>query len=160
MLVNFTGQRAMYKNLQWLGPVHFTEAEQQFAREIQKATGVPEKGLIGEIQPFNEKPGDPEGGSTDVADVSWIVPTVHLSVTTSPAEAPWHAWPVVASGGMSIGHKGLVYAANALSATMVDLFLDPALREKIRAEFAEQTKGHTYKGYIPDGPPPVPEDAR
>ncbi len=158
LLANFTGQRTLDSNLQWLGPLKFSEEEQLFARQIQKATGVPEKGLNEQIRPFNEKPGDPEGGSTDVGDISWIVPTIHLSVTTSPDGAPWHGWPVVASGGMSIGHKGLVYAAKALAATMVDMFKDPAKREAIRKEFAEQTKGTTYKAYVPDGPPPIPED--
>jgi aminobenzoyl-glutamate utilization protein B len=158
MLVNFTGQKTLYNNLQWLGPLKFTEEEQQFAKQIQKATGVAEKGLNSKIEPFIDKPGEPEGGSTDVGDVSWVTPTVHLSVTTAPAEAPWHGWPVVACGGMSIGHKGLIYAAKALAATMVDFYLDPAQRDKIRKEFADQTKGTIYKGYIADGPPPVPED--
>lgn len=158
MLVNFTGQRTLHNNLQWLGPLKFTEEEHQFAKAIQKATGVPEKGLNSEINPFNDKPGEPDGGSTDVGDVSWVTPTVHLSVTTAPADAPWHGWPVVACGGMSIGHKGLIYAAKALAATMVDFYLDPAQREKIRKEFAEQTKGTTYKPYIAEGPPPIPED--
>jgi len=158
MLVNFAGQRILYKNLQWLGPMKFTEEEQQFAKQIQKATNVSPKGLNTEIKPFNEHPGEPQGGSTDVGDVSWIVPTIHLSVTTAPADAPWHAWPVVACGGMSIGHKGLVYASKALVATMVDLYLDPENREKLRKEFEASANGTVYKGYIPDGPPPVPED--
>lgn len=83
--------------------------------------------------------------------------TLHLSVTTAPEAAPWHAWPVVASGGMSIGHKGLDLAAKTLAATMVDLFEDAKLREEIRAEFKEKTKGSVYKPYIPTGPPPVPK---
>ena len=160
MLVNFTGQKTLFNNLQWLGPVKFTEEEHQFAKAIQKATEVPEKGLSGEIKPFNDQVRDPQGGSTDVGDVSWITPTIHLSVTTAPADAPWHAWPVVACGGMSIGHKGLVYAAKALAATAVDFYLDPAQREKVQKEFAEQTKGTSYKGYVPEGPPPVPEDTK
>ena len=76
------------------------------------------------------------------------MPTLHLSVTTAP-ESIWHAWPVVAAGGMSIGHKGLDYAASALGATMVDLFEDAKVREEIRAEFAEKTKGFVYKPIIP-----------
>jgi aminobenzoyl-glutamate utilization protein B len=91
-----------------------------------------------------------------VADVSWIVPTLHVSVTTAAEGAPWHAWPVVACGGMSIGHKGMLHAAKVLAATMVDLFDDAKTREAIQAEFKEKTKGHIYKPYIPDGPPPVP----
>jgi aminobenzoyl-glutamate utilization protein B len=93
-----------------------------------------------------------------VADVSWIVPTLHFSVTTAPEAAPWHAWPVVACGGMSIGHKGMEHAAKALAATMIDLFEDASVRESVQAEFREKTRGHVYKPYIPDGPPPVPKD--
>ena len=66
-----------------------------------------------------------EGGSTDVGDVSWVMPTLHLSVATAPHDAPWHAWPVVASGGMSIGHKGMLRRAKTLAATMVDLYDEP-----------------------------------
>src|SRR6185295_5932071 len=114
-------------------------------------TGVEAKGLNGAIQPMEEQRPDPPGGSTDVADVSWIVPTLHLSVTTAPQDAPWHAWPVVACGGMSIGHKGLAQAAKALATTMVDLFEDPKAVAAIQAEFKENTRGQVYKPYIPDG---------
>ena len=82
--------------------------------------------------------------------------TLHVSVTTAPVDAPWHAWPVVACGGMSIGHKGMLHAAKTLSTTMVDLFENSNTRAAIRAEFTKQTEGVTYKAYIPDGRPPVP----
>ncbi|MBI2956115.1 MAG: amidohydrolase, partial [Acidobacteria bacterium] len=158
MLVNMTGARLLNANLIQLGPIEYTEEEQEFARAIQRATGKEPKGVDGSIQPIKDPPPeDPPGGSTDVADVSWIVPTLHLSVTTAAKDAPWHSWAVVATGGMSIGHKGLVLAAKTLAATMVDLFEDASEREAIRAEFAEKTKGHVYKGYIPDGPPPLPQ---
>jgi len=157
MLVNMAGARLLHANLTWLGPIHYTEEEQEFARAIQRATSKEPKGLDGSIQPLEENPGEPEGGSTDVADVSWIVPTLHLSVTTAPVDTPWHSWPVVATGGMSIGYKGMLQAAKTLAATMVDLFEDPAALEAVRAEFKEKTKGQVYKGYIPDGPPPVPK---
>ena len=158
MLANMTGARLIHNNMSALGPLEFTDEEQAFARAIQRATGVEETGLKTELEPFDEDPGEPEGGSTDVADVSWVTPTLHLSVTTSPYRAPWHAWPVVASGGMSIGHKGMLYAAKALAVTMVDLFTDSDARDAIRAEFDEKTAGFTYEGYIPDGPPPVPPE--
>jgi len=158
MLVNMTGAKLIQANFNWLGPIQYTNEEQEFARAIQRATGVEAKGLNGAIQPLEEPKGDPPGGSTDVADVSWIVPTLHLSVTTAPEGAPWHAWPVVACGGMSIGHKGLAQAAKALAATMVDLFEDAKAIEAIQSEFKSQTKGQVYKPYIPDGPPPVPKN--
>jgi aminobenzoyl-glutamate utilization protein B len=156
MLVNMTGQRAAHANMEWLGPIQFTAEEQQFAKTIQKETGVAEKGLVATVKPFEENPGKPEGGSTDVADVSWNVPTIHLSVTTAPIGAPWHGWPVVACGGMSIGHKGMLWASKALAATMVDLYRDPKLVENVRAEFAKSTEGLTYKPYIPEGAPKTP----
>jgi aminobenzoyl-glutamate utilization protein B len=157
MLVNQAGERLLHANMTWLGPIEYTEAEQEYAKRIQKETGVPEKGLNGAVKKLDEHPGDPEGGSTDVADVSWNVPVLHVSVTTAPAGSPWHAWPVVACGSMSIGHKGMTFAAKTLAATMVDLFEQPAKRAEIQQEFAEKTKGTTYKGYIPDGPPPLPK---
>jgi aminobenzoyl-glutamate utilization protein B len=156
MLVNMAGARLLHSNLTWLGPIKYTAEEQEFARAIQRVTGVEAKGLNGEIQPLKEQPPDPPGGSTDVGDVSWIVPVLHLQVATAPEDTPWHSWAVVAASGMSIGHKGLIHASKTLAATMVDLFEDAKLREEIRAEFKEKTKGHVYKPYIPPGPPPVP----
>lgn len=156
MLVNRAGERLLQANMEWLGPIQFTAEEQEFAKTIQRETGTEPKGLDGSIKPLDENPGDPEGGSTDVADVSWNVPILHVSVTTAPVNAPWHAWPVVASGGMSIGHKGMTFAAKTLAATMVDLFEHPEKRAEIRREFEESPKGVVYKGYIPEGPPPIP----
>jgi aminobenzoyl-glutamate utilization protein B len=159
MLANLAGARVLNKNLEWVGPIRYTDAEQEFARAIQRATGKEESGVDGSIQLIKDPPpADPPGGSTDVGDVSWIVPTLHLSVTTAPKGTPWHSWPVVAAGGMSIGHKGLEHAAKVLAATMVELFEDAELRAAMRAEFKEKSGGQVYKGYIPEGPPPVPQD--
>lgn len=160
MLVNYTGARLIHENLVALGPIEYTDDEQAFAKAIQRATGTPEKGLDGSVQSLEPEGLPPDGGSTDVGDVSWLVPTLHLSVTTGALDAPWHAWPTVATSGMSIGHKGMMYAARALAATMVDLFQQPAVRAAIRAEFAEQTRGFVYRPYVPDGPPPIPAPAR
>jgi len=110
------------------------------------------------VKPFEENPGPAEGGSTDVADISWNIPTIHLSVTTAPADAPWHGWSVVACGGMSIGHKGMIYASKALAATMIDLFKDPNNVKTIRADFATKTEGVKYVPYIPPGPPRLPRE--
>jgi len=156
-LVNLAGAKVVYKNLEWLGPVLFTAEEQEFAKAIQKATGVEPKGLETKVKPWAEPKPDPDGGSTDVGDVSWVVPMLGLGVTTAPLDAPWHAWPVVACGGMSIGHKGLIYAAKALAATMVDLYEDAKTVQAIQAEFKEKTKGIVYKPFVPDGPPPLPK---
>jgi aminobenzoyl-glutamate utilization protein B len=158
MLVNQAGERLLQSNMEWVGPIQYTAEEQEFAKTIQRETHIEPKGMSGAVKPLNEHPGGPEGGSTDVADVSWNVPVLHVSVVTAPLNSPWHAWPVAASGGMSIGHKGLTYASKVLAATMVDLFEQPEKRAEIRREFEASTQGTVYKGYIPDGPPPLPKD--
>jgi len=155
--INETGLQLLHANMTWVGPIQYTAEEQEFARAIQRVTGKATKGLDGSIQPLKPILPDPPGGSSDVGDVSWNLPTLHFYATTAPVDAPWHAWPVVASGGMSIGHKGMMFAAKTLAATAVDLFEDAAMREAIRAEFAAKTKGFVYKPSIPDGPPPVPK---
>jgi aminobenzoyl-glutamate utilization protein B len=156
MLVNMTGERLAQQNLEWLGPLQFTAEEQEFAKAIQRANRIAEKGLNPAITPFEANPGPAEGGSTDVADISWNMPTIHLSVATAPADAPWHGWSVVACGGMSIGHKGMIFAAKALASTMIDLFADPKNVKAVRDEFAKKTSGVQYKTYIPEGPPKLP----
>ena len=155
ILVNETGERLLDANLRWVGPIAYTPEEDAFARELQKAAGVEPVGMDAAIGSLEGQ--EQEGGSTDVGDVSWNVPTLHVSVATAPRGVPWHAWPVVAAGGMSIGHKGMVLAAKTLAATMVDLFDDPAARAAVRAEFEKKTQGFVYKPYVPDGPPPVPK---
>ena len=89
---------------------------------MQKANGKPALGIDGKIRPLRETLESPGGGSTDVGDVSYNVPVVSLAATTAPKGVPWHSWSVVASSGMSIGHKGMMHAAKALGMTMIDIF--------------------------------------
>jgi aminobenzoyl-glutamate utilization protein B len=156
LLVNKSGAEALQKNLEVLGPILYSDEEISFAKKIQAETGVEQTGLNGNIVPVKPTKENPDGGSTDVGDVSWVVPEITLLVTTAPANAPWHAWPVVACGGMSIGHKGMLFAAKALGMTMVDLFENEKLRNAIRLEFEQKKNNHVYKAYIPEGPPPIP----
>ncbi|HZY79576.1 MAG TPA: amidohydrolase [Cyclobacteriaceae bacterium] len=156
LLVNRKGAEALQKNLEILGPITYTDDEIAFAKKIQEVQGGNQTGLDGTIHPLKETAEHPAGGSTDVGDISWIVPEISLTATTAPANTAWHGWSVVACGGMSIGHKGLVLASKSLGMTMVDLFENEQLRKDIRAEFDQRKGGHVYKPYIPDGPPPIP----
>jgi aminobenzoyl-glutamate utilization protein B len=156
ILVNRTGAGALQKNLEILGPVVYTTEEIAFAKKIQEVSGGEQTGPDGGIHPLKETAADPVGGSTDVGDISWIVPEITLIATTAPANTAWHGWSVVACAGMSIGHKGLIIAAKSLAMTMVDLLEDEKLRKEIRTEFEKRKNGHVYKTYIPEGPPPLP----
>jgi len=155
ILINTAGAELLDANLRWLGPITYTPAEQEFARALQRAAGVEPAGMDGDIHPLQGQ--EPEGGSTDVGDVSYNVPTLHFSVTTAPRAVPWHSWYVVAASGMSIGHKGMMHAAKTMAATMVDLYENPKALAAVKADFADKIKGRTYKSFIPAGPPRPPE---
>ncbi len=154
VLVNRTGGAIMQKNLEILGPITYTEEEEIFGKAIQKATEKPELGMDATIKPLRETLDTPGGGSTDVGDVSWNVPNINLSVTVAPKGTPWHSWAVVACGGMSIGHKGMIYATKALSMTAIDLFENPKLVDEVKEEFIMRKGDEVYKAMI-DGPPPI-----
>lgn len=156
LLVNRTGAEALQKNLETLGPIIYTADEIAFAKKIQEAQGAEQTGLDGAIHSLKATEEHPEGGSTDVGDISWNVPEITLVTTTAPKNTAWHGWSVVACGGMSIGHKGLVFSSKALAMTMVDLFENEQLRKDVRAEFEKRKGTHVYKAYIPEGPAPIP----
>lgn len=155
ILPNRVGGAAVQKNLETLGDISYTAEETAFAHKIQEATNKPKIGIDGTVKPLRETLEHPGGGSTDVGDVSFIVPVVRLGVATAPKGTPWHSWAVVACGGMSIGHKGMLYAAKALGMTMVDMFKNSKLRAAVKAEFKERKGDYVYKGLLPEGPPPI-----
>jgi aminobenzoyl-glutamate utilization protein B len=150
-------QEAMYANLQRVGPPGFQQEDQDFARQLQEFLGMETSGLATTIKPLNDEPDPPSGGSTDVAEVSWITPTVGLSVATAAEHVPWHSWATSASHGTMGGVRGAWVAARVLALTGTDLFSDPDLRERARAYFLEKTGGRPYVSPLPpDQPPPVP----
>jgi len=153
-LVNRSGGEIMQHNLELLGPISYTEEETVFGKAIQKATGKPEVGMDSKIYPLRETEKSPGGGSTDVGDVSWNVPNINLGVTVAPKDTPWHSWAVVACGGMSIGHKGMVYASKAMAMTMADLFENPKMVQKVKEEFETRKGDEVYEPMI-EGPPPI-----
>ena len=155
LLPNRTGGAVMQKNLETLGDIQYSQEEIDFAIEMQKANGKPTLGIDGKIRPLRETLESPGGGSTDVGDVSYNVPVVSLSATTAPKGVPWHSWSVVASSGMSIGHKGMLHAAKALGMTMIDIFKDKKLREQIKKEFDDRIGEYEYDPYLNPGPPPI-----
>ena len=158
ILPNRAGGAAVQENLETLGPLSYTSEELDFAYKIQEATSKPKLGINGKITPLKPTAEHPMGGSTDVGDVSFLVPVVRLGVTVAPEGTPWHSWAVVACGGMSIGHKGMVYAAKALSMSMVDLFTDSKLLQEVKDEFKMRKGDYQYSPMLPPGPPPIGEE--
>lgn len=156
VLVNREGGKIMQKNLELLGPIEYTQDEIAFGKKIQEVTKKEQVGMDVTIKPLAATKENPSGGSTDVGDVSWNVANINLKVTTAPKDTPWHSWAVVACGGMSIGHKGMLYASKAMSMTMLDLFENPDLVAKVKAEYRKRKGTTVYTAIIPEGPPPIP----
>lgn len=157
LLTNETGAKVLHNNMEFVGPITYSKEELSFADKIMKEYGLESKGINGAVKPIEQTKKDPDGGSTDVGDVSYIVPEITLLATTAPYESPWHSWVVVACGGMSIGHKGMLYASKTLGTTMVDLFENEKLRNDIKEEFLKRKGKEVWKAMLPDGPPPIPQ---
>ena len=154
MLSNDVLQRRAQANLERVGGVVYDEAETAFAEMIQGtlANAMPIESAA-EVQPYMPRKG---GGSTDVADVSWVVPTVGIGTATWVPGTPAHSWQAIAAGGMSIGNKGMVVAAKTLAMTMVDLFLDAELLAAATAEYEERVgPGFEYVSLVGDRDPPL-----
>lgn len=161
VLLNRPLQEAMQANLETVGPPDFDEEDQEFARRLQSFIGVEEKGLDAEINPLKDEPEPPGGGSTDVAEVSWIAPEAGLSVTTAAAGIPWHSWAASASHGTEGAVKGAVLAAKVLALTAVDVLTDPDLLQEAQAFFQEKTGGRPYESPVPaDQEPILPEKGK
>ena len=95
------------------------------------------------------RPGDTGKGSTDVGDVSWVVPTGQFSAVTWAAGTPGHAWQVVAQGKSPVAHKGMMFAAKVMAATAYDFLTDPELVKKAHETWLEELDGETYPGALP-----------
>ncbi|WP_019545698.1 amidohydrolase [Streptomyces sulphureus] len=149
----------MYDNMRRIGPPNHSDEAQQIAKSLQKSLGLPQKGLhdeIGELTPPN--PVFNGGGSTDVADISWQVPTVSLGTALAPVGSKMHTWSTASCAGSAPGHAALLAAAKYLAATALDLVVQPKLLKALKKEFAERTEDVDWKTALPDGyEPPMYE---
>lgn len=145
----------MHEHLKRLGGVEYDEAEMEFATTIRKSMFGRLRPLEArnEIEPFefNQKM-----GSTDVGDVSWIVPTAGFGTATWVPGTAAHSWQAVAAGGMSIGHKGMMLATRVLAETARDLYTDAELIARATAEFEERRgPDFEYRPLLGDREPPL-----
>jgi aminobenzoyl-glutamate utilization protein B len=155
-LPNRSGGEVVYSNLLLVGAPQFTAEEQTFAKKIQKDLDIEEKGLSTVVESLRLPEKSWGGGSTDVAEVSWLTPTPSLNVASKPLDAPGHHWAVVACGGMSIGHKSMLTAAKVMSASGLDFLTRPEIIRKMRKEWEERRQGKEYESPLPpDVKPPV-----
>jgi aminobenzoyl-glutamate utilization protein B len=154
LLLNKTLADIMQKNLEKVGGVIYTAEEIEFGKKIQStfSYSVPAIETAAIIKPIKTEE-DAGGGSTDVGDVSYTVPTVGLRTATWVPGTPAHSWQAVACGGMEIGTKGLMVAAKTMTLTAIDLFTNPAIIEKAKEEFKKDIGDYKYKALLGDRKP-------
>jgi aminobenzoyl-glutamate utilization protein B len=155
ILLNRPLQEAAQANLEYVGAPIFSEEDQTFAKNLQVELGLEPLGYPSEVRPLAEGIQPPEGGSTDVAEVTRLAPGVSLYVTTAATDLPWHSWATSASHGRLNASRGASVAAKTLAMTAIDFLLDEDLRKRARAEFDEKMKGHPYVSPVPKGQKPI-----
>ena len=155
VMPNHTLARVVHDNMLALGGIRYDGAEQRFAEKIQASFQIPRLPLGSEqhVQPYVFRQGM---GSTDVGDVSWLVPTVGFTTATWVPGTSAHSWQAVAAGGMSIGHKGMHLATKLLAQTAVDLIARPALIAAATEELKRsQGPDFKYAALLGDRLPPL-----
>jgi aminobenzoyl-glutamate utilization protein B len=164
----------IYDKMRKVGPPRFNKEEQEFAIELKKTVPplniteikkiVPPDQLDMALKALNEPlfpivapplgKGTVAAGSTDVADVSWYTPLGEFGTACAISGSPGHSWQNVATSGMSIGHKGMINAAQVICLTALEFMSNPELVEKARKEFNETFKDKKYKSPFPEGQKP------
>ena len=175
MLANHVLADRMYAAMQFIGPIEFTPQEMDFAQKINDAFPGSNPDYIREmVESYKLSPDIEEQimadshlplyganlpaldanyiekGATDVGDLSRVTPTGSFITTCFPTGSPGHSWSNVASGGMSIGHKGMLHAAKIMALTALDLFADPAHLEAAQAEFKRKMGSQKYRCPLPE----------
>ena len=146
LMPNDTLQKIMHKNLEDRGGIKYTDAEDEYAKTIMKSF-IDNDSEIGDQEEVLNYKMTHGYGSTDVGDVSWLVPTAGARIATWVPGTSAHSWQAVASGGMSIGLKGTKLAVQILTDTAKAIYLDPGIADEAKKELAERT-GEDFE-YIP-----------
>lgn len=170
MLGNTPLEEAMQSAMDALGGVPFDDADRKYAAEIQSTLSAEDIASnyrsVG-LKPRNDEPlcdyvlpldcrGDKMMGSTDVADVSWAVPTVQARVATHAIGTPGHSWQITAQGKAPAAHKGMIYAAKVMGATARMLFSDETLLARAKKDHRNRLADEPYVCPIPkDVLPPI-----
>jgi aminobenzoyl-glutamate utilization protein B len=152
---------AMYKNIQAVGMPTWSDADQSLAVAVQKMLGNKEtKGLSTKIEELKD-PAKPEqrtgGGSDDIGDIMWSVPTVTLRFPSNIPGLPGHNWANAISMATPIAHKGATAGAKVVALTMIDILTQPELVKNAWDYFKNvQTKDIQYKPLLrPEDKPAI-----
>ena len=160
----------MHINMLEVGPPQYTEKDRKFAEElaesfepgqkekIMKTYFAPEDVIEMTLHEGIAKVDDKNeimAGSTDIGDVSWIVPFAQITAAAWPVGTAAHSWQSCASSGSGIGYSAMMFAAKTMAGALYDLFMDEGtILNKAKEEFENKTKNNKYKSFIPTGERP------
>ena len=155
LLPNNVVQKLMHKHLATFGGFSYSDKELEYAEKIYKTFLKPTL-EIGSQEYVTEFSNSHSYGSTDVGDVSWVVPTAGLRTATWVPGTAAHSWQAVSSGGTSIGLKGAELAAKTIGATAIELFSNPIILNEAKKELDNRVgKDFEYKALLGDRKPPL-----
>ncbi|MER9826557.1 M20 family metallopeptidase [Mesorhizobium sp. M0115] len=172
MVPNKALQEVMYENMHRLGPPAFDEADYAFANELRRAA-LTDDDLLASVVAHDASLKDKilhDGllalsareevsmGSTDVGDVSWIVPTAQCHTACFSIGTTFHSWQMVTQGTLPAAHKAMVLAAKTMATTAADCLRNPDIIARAKAELKQRTGGLPYRCPIP--PEVTPDDLR
>jgi len=171
LVPNATMQQAMYEQFAALGLPTFTDEEKQFATEMRETLSVQERNssVLAIVPPYKklleadrdsslstvlfpyikELTAMTMPGSTDVGDVSWIVPTAQCTVSCFAQGTQLHSWQVVATGATSIAQTGMLHAGKVMAATAAAMLAQPQLIEQAKQELQQRLGSELYQNPIP-----------
>jgi aminobenzoyl-glutamate utilization protein B len=167
LLPNTPLEAALLRVMEDLGPPHFDDADKAFAAKIRST--LSEQDIASVYRAIGMEPTDrpladflvpldarrnPQIGSTDVGDVSWVVPTVQVHAPTVAIGTPFHTWQVVAQGKTPAAHKAMVQAAKAMAGLGVKALLEPDLIAAAKADLNKRTARTPYVSPLPDNVAP------
>jgi len=167
VLDNTPLEQTLHRIMQELGPPHFDEADKAFAAKIRATLtdndiasvyhsigmAPTDRPLADFIVPLDARR-NPQIGSTDVGDVSWVVPTVQVHAPTVAIGTPFHTWQIVAQGKSPHAHKAMVQAAKAMAALGVQALGEPELIAAAKADLKKRTAHTPYVNPLPDNVAP------
>ena len=167
ILPNTPLEAALHGIMEELGPPHFDDTDKNFAQQIQStltdkdietvyySIGMDptDRPLADFIVPLDAKR-NPQIGSTDVGDVSWVVPTVQVHAPTVAIGTPFHTWQVVAQGKSPHAHKAMVQAAKAMAGLGVRALMEPELIAAAKADLSRRTARTPYVSPLPENVSP------
>ena len=154
---NRTIAETMHEHIQEVGLPEWTEEDHMFAEAVQQSVGSIPSGMPTSLSPIGEPGPRRSGGSDDIGDISWTMPTVTMRFPSNVPGLPGPPWSSAMAMATPIAHKGVVQGARVMARTALQLFLEPELVDEAWEYFNDvQTASMEYVSFIgPDDPPPI-----